>query len=69
VDEIGFDTIERSVVDEIRELFFFLLFRLRCVDVFLSEVPALKPGLGARVDVAHVWRVGNLLLLVGAFGS
>jgi hypothetical protein len=47
--EIGFDAIERSVVD--RESVFLLLFLVDCrvVDVFLFEVPSLKPR--SRVEL------------------
>lgn len=61
MDQVGLDTVQRSVVDHVRELFLLVLVRLGRVDVLLLEVPALEPGLGALVHV-HVRRVWYLVI-------
>jgi hypothetical protein len=44
VNEIGFDAIQRPVIDQKRKLLFFF-FVLLVVNVLLAKVPALEPGL------------------------
>jgi len=55
VDQIGLDTVERPIVYDVGELFFFVLVGLGCVYVFLAEVPALEPGLGVCVRINSIY--------------
>jgi len=57
VYEVGFDAVQRPVVDQISKLLLLVLLVLS-INVFLLEIPTLEPRLGVQVG-----RVANLRVL------